>query len=142
MKCIGFEPGIQPPLIALIGIPPFAQLCRSPHIALGGALCNPCAQVLRKLCLARLLRGQFERSQLDDGRGYSLRQQNLLGGPRLRQCADFPFALLKPGNGLLPVLSALRSNAFADCSLLIAVFIVLGYESVSLPESLLSSFVA
>jgi hypothetical protein len=42
---------------------------------------------------------------------------------------------------LLPVLSALRSNAFADCPLLISVLIVLGHESVSVPESLLSSFV-
>jgi ABC-type Fe3+-hydroxamate transport system substrate-binding protein len=33
----------------------------------------PCAQALRKLCLARPLRGQLERSQLDDGCGHSLR---------------------------------------------------------------------
>jgi len=49
-----------------------------PAHPLGGAFGNPRAQVLRKLCLARLLRGQLERSQLDDGLGYSLREQDLL----------------------------------------------------------------
>jgi len=85
MQRIGFEPGIQAPLVSLIRIAASAQLCCRPRIALGGAFGNPRAQVLRKLCLARLLRGQLERSQLDDGRGYSLREQDLLGGPRLRQ---------------------------------------------------------
>ena len=73
--------------------------------------------------------------------GYSLRQQYLLGGPRLRQCANFLFALLQPSEGLLPVLSALRSNAFADCPLLITILVILGHQSISVPESLLSSFV-
>ena len=131
MQRIGFERGFQPPLVSLIRIAPSAQLRRRPRIALGGAFRNPCAQVLRKLCLARLLRGHFERSQFDDGRGYSLRQQDLLGGPRLRQCADFLFALLQPGEGLLPVLSALCSNALADCPLLISVLIVFRHEGFS-----------
>ena len=59
MQRIGFKRGFQPPLISLIRIAPSAQLRRRPRIALGGALRNPCAQVLRKLCLARLLRGQI-----------------------------------------------------------------------------------
>jgi len=141
MKRTGLKRGFQAPLVSLIRIAPSTQLRRRPRIALGGAFGNPCAQVLRKLRLARLLRGQLERSQLNYRCGNSLRQQNLLGGPRLRQRADFLFALLQAGEGLLPVLSALRSNAFADCPLLISVLIVLGHESVSVPESLLSSFV-
>ena len=73
MKRIGFKCGFQPPLISLIRIAPSAQLCCRPRITLGGALSNPCAQVLRKMCLASLLGGRFERSQFDDGRGHSLR---------------------------------------------------------------------
>ena len=41
----------------------------------------------------------------------------------------------------LPVISAPRSNALADASLLIPVLIVFGHESVSVPKSLLSSFI-
>jgi hypothetical protein len=119
-----------------------STVTRCPRVALGGALSNPCAQVLRKLYLARLLRGQLERSQLDDGRGHSLRQQYLFGGPRLRQCTDFLFALLQQGEGLLPVLSALRSNAFADCPLLISVLIVFKQKGFSVLEPLLSSLVS
>ena len=140
MKRIGFKRGFQPPLISLIRIAPSAQLSRCPRIALGGALRNPCAEAIRELRLACLLRGHFEHPQLDDGGGYSLRQQYLLGRSRLRQCADFPFALLQADEGLLSVLSALHSNALADASLLIAVLIELGQESVSVPKSLFSSF--
>jgi len=90
--------------------------------------------------LARLLGGRFEHSQLNDECGHSLGQQYLLGGPRLRQCADFLLALLQPAESPLSVVSALRSNTFADRALLISVLIVFGHESVSLPKSLLSSF--
>jgi hypothetical protein len=142
MKRIGFKRGLQPPLVSLIRVAPSTQLCRRPRIAFGGALRNPCTESIRGLRLARLLRGHFERTQLYDGGGDSLGQQYLLGGPWLRRCADFLFALVQPGEGLLLGLSSLRSNAFADCSLLISVLIVFKQEGFSVLESLLSSFVA
>jgi hypothetical protein len=59
----------------------------------------------------------------------------------LHRCADFLFALLQPGESLQPVLSTLRRNAFADCSLLISVLIVFKQEGFSVLESLPFSLV-
>ncbi len=57
------------------------------------------------------------RSELDDESGQCLRRQDFLRGPRQRQCAGFLLVLIQASEGLLPVLTVLRSNASAGCPL-------------------------
>jgi hypothetical protein len=78
---IYFQPRIEPPLIALVGISPSSKLRGCPRISLIGPVRDPRAEILRKCSLPPLLNSVFQCVNFKDGFRRSLREQNLLVRP-------------------------------------------------------------